>query len=30
MLYELPKVDAMLELVESLDGTALDMQDGWY
>jgi alkylation response protein AidB-like acyl-CoA dehydrogenase len=30
MLYELPKVDAMLELVESLDGTTLDMQDGWY
>jgi alkylation response protein AidB-like acyl-CoA dehydrogenase len=30
MLYELPKVDAMLELVESLDGTTLEMQDGWY
>jgi alkylation response protein AidB-like acyl-CoA dehydrogenase len=30
MLYELPKVDAMLELVESLDSTTLDMQDGWY
>jgi alkylation response protein AidB-like acyl-CoA dehydrogenase len=30
MVYELPKVDAMLELVESLDGTTLEMQDGWY
>ncbi len=29
-LYELPKVDAMLELVESLDATTLDMQDSWY
>jgi alkylation response protein AidB-like acyl-CoA dehydrogenase len=29
-LYELPKVDAMLELVESLDTTTLDMQDQWF
>jgi alkylation response protein AidB-like acyl-CoA dehydrogenase len=29
-LYELPKVDAMLELVESLDTTTLDMQDPWF
>jgi alkylation response protein AidB-like acyl-CoA dehydrogenase len=29
-LYELPKVDAMLELVESLDTTTLDMQDLWF
>jgi hypothetical protein len=29
-LYELPKVDAMLELVESLDTTTLDMQDHWF
>jgi len=29
-LYELPKVDAMLDLVESLDGTTLEMQDAWY
>jgi Acetyl-CoA dehydrogenase C-terminal like/Acyl-CoA dehydrogenase, C-terminal domain len=29
-LYELPKVDAMLELVESLDATTLDMQDAWF
>ena len=29
-LYELPKVDAMLELVESLDVTTLDMQDAWF
>ena len=29
-LYELPKVDAMLELVESLDTTTLDMQDVWF
>ena len=26
-LYELPKVDAMLELVESLDATTLEMKD---
>ena len=29
-LYELPKVDAMLDLVESLDTTTLDMQDEWF
>jgi alkylation response protein AidB-like acyl-CoA dehydrogenase len=29
-LHELPKVDAMLELVESLDTTTLDMQDQWF
>jgi alkylation response protein AidB-like acyl-CoA dehydrogenase len=29
-LYELPKVDAMLDLVGSLDVTTLDMQDAWY
>ena len=29
-LYELPKVDAMLELVESLDTTTLEMQDAWF
>jgi butyryl-CoA dehydrogenase len=29
-LYELPKVEAMLDLVESLDGTTLEMQDAWF
>jgi hypothetical protein len=29
-LYELPKVDAMLELVESLDATTLEMKDSWF
>jgi len=29
-LYELPKVDAMLDLVESLDDTTLAMQDAWF
>jgi alkylation response protein AidB-like acyl-CoA dehydrogenase len=29
-LYELPKVDAMLDLVESLDVTTLEMQDTWF
>ncbi|HQR71951.1 MAG TPA: acyl-CoA dehydrogenase [Burkholderiaceae bacterium] len=29
-LYELPKVDAMLDLVESLDATTLEMQDAWF
>jgi alkylation response protein AidB-like acyl-CoA dehydrogenase len=29
-LYELPKVDAMLDLVESLDTTTLEMQDAWF
>jgi alkylation response protein AidB-like acyl-CoA dehydrogenase len=29
-LYELPKVDAMLDLVESLDTTTLDMEDAWF
>jgi len=29
-LYELPKVDAWLELVGSLDTTTLEMQDSWY
>ena len=29
-LYELPKVDSMLDLVESLDTTTLDMEDAWF
>lgn len=29
-LYELPKVDAWLELVGSVDTTTLEMQDTWY
>ncbi len=29
-LYELPKVDPMLDLVESLDDTTLGMQDAWF
>ena len=29
-LYELPKVDSMLDLVESLDDTTLGMQDAWF
>jgi alkylation response protein AidB-like acyl-CoA dehydrogenase len=29
-LYELPKVDPMLDLVESLDDTTLQMQDAWF
>jgi butyryl-CoA dehydrogenase len=29
-LYELPKVDAQLALLESLDTTTLDMQDAWF
>jgi butyryl-CoA dehydrogenase len=29
-IYELPKVDAWLDLVASLDGTTLDMQDAWF
>ena len=29
-LYELPKVDPMLELVASLDTTTLDMKDEWF
>ena len=29
-LYELPKVDSMLDLVESLDDTTLVMQDAWF
>ena len=28
--YELPKVDAMLALLRTLDRTTLDMQDGWF
>jgi alkylation response protein AidB-like acyl-CoA dehydrogenase len=28
-LYELPKVDPLLDLVEALDMTTLDMQDAW-
>ena len=28
--FELPKVDAQLALLASLDTTALDMQDGWF
>jgi alkylation response protein AidB-like acyl-CoA dehydrogenase len=29
-LYELPKVDALLDLVESLDTTTLDINTDWY
>ena len=29
-LYELPKVDPMLDLVESLDDTTLEMEDAWF
>jgi alkylation response protein AidB-like acyl-CoA dehydrogenase len=29
-LYELPKVDAQLNLLESLDGTTLGMQEAWF
>jgi alkylation response protein AidB-like acyl-CoA dehydrogenase len=29
-LYELPKVDAQLALLESLDTSTLDMQDAWF
>jgi alkylation response protein AidB-like acyl-CoA dehydrogenase len=29
-LYELPRVDAQLDLVESLDDTALGMNDAWF
>ena len=29
-LYELPKVDAQLNLLEALDTTSLDMQDAWF
>jgi len=29
-LYELPKVDPMFDLVESLDDTTLEMQDAWF
>ena len=29
-LYELPKVDSMLDLVESLDTTTLDTEDAWF
>jgi len=29
-LYELPKVDPMLDLVESLDDTTLGMEDAWF
>ena len=29
-LWELPKVGPMLDLLESIDTTALDMQDAWF
>jgi hypothetical protein len=28
--WELPKVDTQLDLLASLDRTALDMQDAWF
>jgi butyryl-CoA dehydrogenase len=29
-LWELPKVGPMLDLLESIDTTALDMQEAWF